>query len=166
MSIHRRNFFAGSAALVVATWPVTGNAAQSTQNSEELAMKALNQIRQIDYTVVFARNMKAMRRFYETVMEFPVNRTLGDNWIEFRVGSNTLALTAYGAFFNDMPPSEGALSLQMAFRVAPAVVAECAATLESKGIKLVSPLTDQPWGHRTIFFRDPDGNVLEIFADI
>jgi catechol 2,3-dioxygenase-like lactoylglutathione lyase family enzyme len=28
------------------------------------------------------------------------------------------------------------------------------------------PPTDQPWGHRTLFFRDPDGNVLEIYADI
>ncbi len=68
--------------------------------------------------------------------------------------------------FNDTPPPEGALSVQMAFRVAPETVAECAAALKAKGIKLVSSLTDQPWGHRTIFFRDPDGNVLEIFAEI
>jgi catechol 2,3-dioxygenase-like lactoylglutathione lyase family enzyme len=27
-------------------------------------------------------------------------------------------------------------------------------------------LTADPFGHRTIFFRDPDGNVLEIFAEI
>jgi len=33
-------------------------------------------------------------------------------------------------------------------------------------VKLISPLTDHPWGHRTIFFRDPDGNVLEVFAEI
>jgi catechol 2,3-dioxygenase-like lactoylglutathione lyase family enzyme len=45
-------------------------------------------------------------------------------------------------------------------------VAACAAALEAKGIKLISPLTDHPFGHRTIFFRDPDGNVLEIFAEI
>jgi len=25
---------------------------------------------------------------------------------------------------------------------------------------------DQPFGHRTLFFRDPDGNVLEIYAEI
>ena len=22
------------------------------------------------------------------------------------------------------------------------------------------------WGHRTLFFRDPDGNIVEIYADI
>ena len=129
-------------------------------------MQALSHIRQIDYTVVFARDMRAMRHFYETVMEFPLARTLGDHWIEYRVGATTLALTTHGRRFNDAPPARGALSLQMAFRVAPQIVADCAAALEARGVELISPLTDQPWGHRTIFFRDPDGNVLEIFAEI
>ncbi len=26
--------------------------------------------------------------------------------------------------------------------------------------------TDQPWGHRTLFFRDPDGSILEVYAEI
>ena len=30
----------------------------------------------------------------------------------------------------------------------------------------LSPPTDRPFGHRTLFFRDPDGNVIEIFAEI
>ena len=129
-------------------------------------MPALSHIRQIDYTVIFARNMEAMRHFYETVMEFPQLRMLSDRWIEYRVGSTTLALTAHGARFHDTPPAQGALSLQMAFRVPPQIVADCAAALESKGVELISPLTDHPFGHRTIFFRDPDGNVLEIFAEL
>jgi len=54
----------------------------------------------------------------------------------------------------------------MAFRVALQTVADCAAALAAKGVKLISPLMDHPWGHRTIFFRDPDGNMLEIFAEI
>jgi lactoylglutathione lyase len=129
-------------------------------------MQALSHIRQIDYTVIFARNMEAMRHFYETVMEFPLLRALGDRWIEYRVGSTTLALTTHGVRFDDIPPAPGALSLQMAFRVPPQTVADCAAALDAKGIKLIAPLTDHRWGHRTIFFRDPDGNVLEIFAEI
>ena len=128
-------------------------------------MQALSHIRQIDYTVIFARDMEAMRHFYETVMEFPLLRTLSDRWIEYRVGSTTLALTVHGRF-NDTPPAQGAPSLQMAFRVPPQMVADCAAALAAKGVKLISPLTDHPFGHRTIFFRDPDGNVLEIFAEI
>lgn len=129
-------------------------------------MQALSQIRQIDYTVVFARDLGAMRHFYGTVMAFPLHRVLSDTWIEYRVGGTTLALTVHGARFADRPPPPGTLSLQMAFRVPPAAVADCAAALAAEGIPLVEPLTDHPWGHRTIFFRDPDGNVLEIFAEI
>jgi len=33
-------------------------------------------------------------------------------------------------------------------------------------VGLVSPLTDHPFSHRTIFFRDPDGNVRENYAEI
>jgi catechol 2,3-dioxygenase-like lactoylglutathione lyase family enzyme len=78
----------------------------------------------------------------------------------------TLALTTHGGRFDDPPPAPGALSVQLAFRVAPPMVAACAAELEAKGVVLVSPPTDHPFGHRTIFFRDPDGNVIEIYAEI
>jgi lactoylglutathione lyase len=129
-------------------------------------MQALSEIRQIDYTVIFARDLAAMRHFYESVMEFPLLRVLSERWIEYRIGANTLALTVHGPRFGGEPPVPGSLSLQLAFRVPPQAVAECAAALEAKGVVLISPLTDQPFGHRTIFFRDPDGNVLEIYAEI
>lgn len=60
----------------------------------------------------------------------------------------------------------GALSLQLAFRVAPGEVAGCAEALRERGVEIVSGPTDRPFGHRTLFFRDPDGNVLEIYAEI
>ena len=129
-------------------------------------MNVLNQIRQIDYTVIFARDMAAMRHFYGDVMGFQLQRELGDSWIEYRVGSNTLALTRLGMMFNDTPQQRDALSLQLAFRVAPQMVAACTEALQAKGVQPVLPLTDQAWGHRTVFFRDPDGNIVEVFAEI
>jgi len=50
--------------------------------------------------------------------------------------------------------------------VAPHEVDLCAATLAERGVVIVHPPTDQAFGHRTLFFRDPDGNVLEIYAEI
>jgi catechol 2,3-dioxygenase-like lactoylglutathione lyase family enzyme len=35
-----------------------------------------------------------------------------------------------------------------------------------QGVVLLSPPTNQPFGHRTLFFRDPDGNLLEVYAEI
>jgi uncharacterized glyoxalase superfamily protein PhnB len=42
----------------------------------------------------------------------------------------------------------------------------CAANLAERGVAIVLPPTDQPFGHRTLFFRDPDGNVFRIYAEI
>jgi lactoylglutathione lyase len=123
-------------------------------------------IRSLDYTVIFARQMAAMRTFYGSVLGFDLHRELGSKWIEYRVGSNILALTERGVVFDDPSPPVGALSLQLAFRVAPSEVATCAATLKERRVSIISGPTDQPWGHRTLFFRDPDGNVLEIYAEI
>jgi catechol 2,3-dioxygenase-like lactoylglutathione lyase family enzyme len=39
-------------------------------------------------------------------------------------------------------------------------------SLVRQGVTLLSPPTDQAFGHRTVFFRDPDGNLLEVFAEI
>lgn len=123
-------------------------------------------IRSLDYTVIYARQMAAMREFYEDVMRFPLHRELSPRWIEYRVGSTILALATAGGRFDDPAPPVGALSLQLAFRVAPHEVALCAETLASRGVAIVSSPTDHAFGHRTLFFRDPDGNVLEIYAEI
>jgi lactoylglutathione lyase len=129
-------------------------------------MTALSAIRQIDYTVIFARDMAAMRQFYGGVLGFPVLHELSSSWIAYRVGANTLALAQHGRRFNDPAPASGVLSLQLAFRVPPPLVDECAKELAAAGVKIESPPTDEPFGHRTLFFRDPDGNVLEIYAEI
>ena len=107
-----------------------------------------------------------MRKFYAEVMRFDVYHELADNWIEFRVGGNILALAKPGLIVPDQPPPAGAASVQLAFRVRREEVDAAEAALRADGVTIVSPATDQRWGHRTMFFRDPDGNLLEIYADI
>ena len=123
-------------------------------------------IRSIDYTVIFVRDMAAMRRFYEEVLCFPLSRELSAGWIEYQVGGNTLALARPSRTAADAPTPAGSASLQLAFKVSPAEVDACAGELVRKGVALLSPPTDQSFGHRTLFFRDPDGNLLEVYAEI
>ena len=104
---------------------------------------AFQAIRAIDYTVIFVRDMAAMRRFYEDVLGFPLRRELSPGWIEYRVGDNTLALARPRLTAADVPTPNG-----------------------SARVDLLAPPTDQVFGHRTLFFRDPDGNLLEVFAEI
>ena len=123
-------------------------------------------IRSIDYTVIPARQMAAMCDFYSKTLGFPLHRQLSPRWHEYRVGSNILALADYEAKPKEEKLPIGTMTLQLAFRVAPGEVASCAETLKARGVSIVSGPTDQPFGHRTLFFRDPDGNLLEIYAEI
>ena len=126
---------------------------------------AFQAIRAIDYTVIFVRDMDAMRRFYETVLGFSLQRVLSSGWIEFRIGGNTLALAIPSRTASDHPVPVGSAALQLAFKVSVAEVDACAEELVRKGISLVSPPTDQVFGHRTLFFRDPEDNIIEIYAE-
>jgi catechol 2,3-dioxygenase-like lactoylglutathione lyase family enzyme len=123
-------------------------------------------IRAIDYTVIFVRDMAAMRRFYEDILGFPLIRELSPGWIEYRVGANTLALARPSRTAADAPMPKGTASLQLAFKVSVPEVDQCADELVRKGVTLFSPPTNHAFGHRTLFFRDPDGNLLEVFADL
>lgn len=127
---------------------------------------AFQAIRAIDFTVIFVRDMEAMRRFYEIILSFPLLRELSPNWIEYQVGGNTLALARPSLTAADAPTPAGSAALQLAFKVAAPEVDKCAEELVRQGVELVSPPADRAFGHRTMFFRDPDGNLLEVFADI
>lgn len=123
-------------------------------------------IQAIDYTVIIVRDMDAMRHFYEDILKFPFLRELSENWIEFKLGGTILALSNPGLTASDPPLPDGTAALQLAFKVPVALVDQCADELVQKSVEILSPPTDRDFGHRTLFFRDPDGNLLEIFAEI
>jgi catechol 2,3-dioxygenase-like lactoylglutathione lyase family enzyme len=127
---------------------------------------AFRAIRAIDYTVVFVRDMDAMRRFYEGILGFALQRELSPDWIEYRIGGNTLALARPRRTAADAPTPKGSAALQLAFKVSPPDVDRCADELLRRGVALFSPPTNHAFGHRTLFFRDPDGNLLEVYAEI
>jgi hypothetical protein len=77
---------------------------------------AFQAIRAIDYTVIFVRDMAAMRRFYQDILGFPLLRELSPGWIEYRVGANTLALARPSRTAADVPTPNGSAALQLAFR--------------------------------------------------
>ncbi len=123
-------------------------------------------IRSIDYTVILVRDMAAMRAFYGDILRFSLLRELSPGWIEYQIGGNILALSRPHRTAKDAPTPAGSAALQLAFKVAAPDVDRCADELLRHGVDLLEPPTDQPFGHRTLFFRDPDGNLLEVFAEI
>lgn len=130
----------------------------------------LERIRNLDYVILLCEDWEAMRAFYRDTLRFPVYRDW-DGWCEVRVGGSLLALRRRGRSY-DGPAPVGA-GVQLALRVAPNELNACWHELVNAHVEILEPPEDSPYGdpaerygHRTIFFRDPERNVLEIYADI
>jgi lactoylglutathione lyase len=51
--------------------------------------------------------------------------------------------------------------------VPPSAVDECHRELIANGVEILGPPRILPaWGHRALFFRDPERNIIEIYAEI
>ena len=127
----------------------------------------LGAIRNLDYTILLCEDIEPMRRFYTEVMGFEIRHEIPGRWVEFKVGSSLLALRLRGRPYDGPRPVPGTASVQFAFRVPPGGVEIAAAQLVEHGIDLLEPVTDlELFGHRTLFFADPEHNVIEIYAEI
>ncbi|TCR70221.1 VOC family protein [Bosea sp. BK604] len=128
---------------------------------------SLRDIRNLDYTVILCRKLAQTRAFYRDVMKFPIE-TDRETWVDFRIGSSLLALRPRGvwAVCDDGEILPGAAAIQLAFRVPPAAFDTCHAELIAAGVPILREPTDLPsWRHRTLFFRDPEENIIEIYAE-
>ncbi|WP_236841779.1 VOC family protein [Bosea sp. PAMC 26642] len=127
----------------------------------------LGGISNLDHTVILCSKMAETRAFYRDVMQFTIETDL-ENWVSFRVGAALLSLRPRGVWSvcDDGASMPGSASVQLAFRVPPPAVDACHAELVAKGVPLLRPPTDLPnWRHRTLFFRDPEDNIIEIYAE-
>ncbi|MDP1839943.1 MAG: VOC family protein [Reyranella sp.] len=128
----------------------------------------IDSIRNLDYVVLLCEDLVRARQFYLDVMKFRIERET-PRWVSFHVGSGLLCLrprTLEGVF-QDGPGAPGSASVQLAFRVSPPEIDQCQAELVARGVEMMGPPRDIPsWGHRAIFFRDTERNVIEIYAEV
>ena len=126
----------------------------------------IDALRTIDYVIVLCDDINAMRNFYADVLQLPLHDEEPDHWVSFRIGSLLLGLRPRGRSYDGPAiPSESA-SIQLSFRVPPADVDLACIALQGNGVEFIEEPTNQDFPHRTLFVRDPENNVIEIFADI
>lgn len=127
---------------------------------------SLGGIENLDYTVILCTKLAETRAFYRDVMRFPIEVDL-ENWVSFRVGSTLLTLRPRGPWSvcdDGLLPS-GTAAMQLAFRVPLAAVDQCHEELVTQGVPILRGPTNLPrWQHRALFFRDPEDNIIEIYA--
>ncbi len=126
----------------------------------------LGTISNLDYVILLCEHMAKTRAFYLDVMKFPLEMDRPE-WVSFRVGSGLLTLRPRGQRSWDGPATQGSACIQLAFRVPPPAVDACYQELIARGVEILSPPKDlESWRHRTLFFRDPEHNIIEIYAEI
>lgn len=108
--------------------------------------------------------------FYRDVLGFATENAMGD-YTEFRSEGVRFAVCNRTELVNATHhPRFGEPARGQAFELAFPLptrdeVDRAYAEITAKGATPVQPPTTMPWGQRTAFFADPDGNIHELFAD-
>jgi uncharacterized glyoxalase superfamily protein PhnB len=145
--------------LIVAPWQLRSQSGigQSPQRSNRAVL--IN-------TCVVSKNVKRLVEFYEPVLGQKAKWS-GDYYAEFATGAGVLAIFSFDAQQKYIPGSAGAAnnrSVILEFNVSN-VDAEYR-RLQGLVKTWVKPPTTQPWGTRSIYFRDPDGNLVDFFSRV
>ena len=125
----------------------------------------LTPVKRFGYVIVLCDDIDRMKAFYRDLFPFPVDSET-DETLALRVGSVLLGLRKRTRQYDGRGGGAESPGLQLAFLVSRAEVDECYEVLQAKGVEILDPPTDQPRGHRTVYFADPEGNILEVFAEI
>ena len=125
----------------------------------------LTAVRQLSYVIILCEDLDRMKAFYRDLFAFPVDSE-SDTGLAFRAGSVLFALRKRMRGYDGSGVRAELPGVQVAFLVSPEEVDLCYKQLVEKGVEILEPPTDQPRGHRTVYFSDPEGNMLEIYAEI
>ena len=102
--------------------------------------------------------------FYSRVLQISAKLS-GNDYAEFHTGATVLAVFSADAQEKYIPGSAQAASNKSAileFEVAN--VDQEYSRLKGVVKDWVKPPTTQPWGTRSLYFRDPDGNLVDFYA--
>jgi uncharacterized glyoxalase superfamily protein PhnB len=118
---------------------------------------------ELAHTCLISGNVRQLAAFYEPVLQTKPQWS-GPDYVEFRTGAAVLAIYSAQAQEHYIPGSAVAAqnhSMVLEFQVRD-VDAEYR-RLQPLVKVWVKPPTTQPWGTRSFYFRDPDGNLVDFF---
>jgi len=145
--------------LKIATTNLKPNAIASGQSRS-----TSNQAPVLVNTCLITNDVKRLAAFYTQVLQMQPHQA-ADNYFEFRTSAGVLALFAADAQEKYIPgsatPGQNHSAI-LEFRVQD--VDQEYSRLRELVKSWVKGPTTQPWGTRSIYFRDPDGNLVDFFT--
>lgn len=113
---------------------------------------------------IITDDVDRLARFYELVTGTSAGRP-APVFAEFRTGLGVLAIgsTATVAMLGEDAPKPGRNSSLVIEFLVDDVDAEFARLRDSLDAIVLEPTT-MPWGNRSTLFRDPDGNLVNLFS--
>lgn len=125
----------------------------------------LHAIKELTYTILLVDDLDRMKAFYRDLFPFEILGE-GDTGLSFNPGNTLFSLRKRTRDYDGKGPRLDAPGVQLAFRVEAEQVDECYQVLLEHNLEIAEPPTDQPRRHRTLYFYDPEHNLLEIYAEI
>jgi catechol 2,3-dioxygenase-like lactoylglutathione lyase family enzyme len=145
-------------AVAVAAWPASLRTVDHHPASDATSVPKLM------HTCLITKNVNQLIQFYEPILALKAQRS-GEDYAEFSTPVGVLAIFSAAAQEKYIPGSAipaSNKSMILEFQVAD--VDKEYARLQSLVKTWVKPPTTQPWGTRSTYFRDPDGNLVDFYA--
>lgn len=124
----------------------------------------------ISLITILTNDVESMLKFYNKVLGFNISIQSGE-YVELENEGVRFAICSRKVMFNftnyqqfqDIPTGQ---RFELAFPLASKTEVDSTySEIIKKGAVPIKEPSDMPWGQRTAFFADPDGNVHELFAD-
>lgn len=125
------------------------------------------EFKSLDYVVLFVADVDVAEHFYRNTLGLELQHRSGD-YVQFTLGDTRLSLYARAAMSavlgRQLASESSSEKFELGFKVGncDAAVAELAAG----GATVVTPPKTRPWGQRTAYIADPDGNLIELAEDL
>jgi uncharacterized glyoxalase superfamily protein PhnB len=115
---------------------------------------------------IITSDVKRLVAFYEPVLKQKAKWS-GEDYAEFATGVGVVAIFSSAAQEKYIPGSaEAAQNRSIILELKVADVDSEYRRLQGTVTTWVKPPTTQPWGTRSIYFRDPDGNLINFFSPV
>jgi lactoylglutathione lyase len=123
-------------------------------------------LKSLDYVVLIVDDLDRAQQFYIETLGLPLKHRSGD-YVQIAAGETRLGLFTREAMADvlgrPLDGSSGPSKFELGFKVddCDTVYAE----LIAAGVATVTAPQTRPWGQRTAYVEDPDGNLIELVQD-